>query len=90
MAGLTVTTEGWTIAEAIAEFERAGMPVDPARFREAVIRVARIKRVGEVRKPPGSQGGRGEALYPIGELQRLHSALAPWLTGQNAPGRTHG
>ena len=24
--------DGWTIAEAVAEFAKAGMPVDPARF----------------------------------------------------------
>ena len=70
---------GWTIAEAVAEFAAAGMPVDPERFRLAVTRVARIRRTGET--PPGEKGGRGKFLYPIGELQRLHSALAPWLTG---------
>ena len=73
-----MTAHGWTIAEAVAEFERAGMPVDPARFRIAVTRVARIPRAGET--PSGAKGGRGQLLYPIGELQRLHSALAPWLT----------
>ena len=71
--------DGWTLAMACAEFERAGMPVDEARFRDAVIRVARIKRVGEVRKPPGSLGGRGEALDPIGRLQRVHA----WIVEQD-------
>ena len=70
--------EGWTILEACAEFERAGMPVDPARFRIAVTRVARIRRTGET--PSGPAGGRGHAVYDIGQLQRLHAALAPWLT----------
>jgi len=74
-----VNAHGWTIAEACEEFERAGMPVDEARFRAAVTEVARIGRIGEARKPPGSKGGRGYFLYEIGELQRLHSALAPWL-----------
>lgn len=68
---------GWTIPEAVAEFAAAGMPVDEARFRLAVTRVARIPRAGEM--PSGEKGGRGQLLYPIGELQRLHSALAPWL-----------
>lgn len=72
--------QGWTIAEACAEFERAGVPVDGKRFRIAVTEVARLGRTGEVRKPPGSKGGRGPALYEIGELQQLHRALAPWLT----------
>ena len=79
-----MTADGWTIAEAVAEFERAGMPVDPARFGMAVTRVARIRRVGETR--PGEHGGRGYALYPIDQLQLLHAALAPWLTrGGDAP-----
>jgi hypothetical protein len=65
--------DGWTIPEAVAEFERAGMPVDPDRFRIAVIRGVRIRRVGEMRQPPGSKGGRGQVLYDIGQLQRLHT-----------------
>ena len=69
--------DGWTITEAVAEFERAGLPVDPARFRMAVTRVARLPRVGETAK--GKLGGRGQFLYDIGELQRLHAALKPWL-----------
>lgn len=72
-------TDGWTVDEAVAEFAAAGMPVDPARFRLAVTRVARIPRVGET--PSGNKGGRGHLLYPIGELQRLHAALSPWLVG---------
>jgi hypothetical protein len=78
-----VTAPGWTISEACEEFAAAGLPVDPDRFRVAVVRVARIPRVGETRQPPGSKGGRGHPLYPIGELQRLHSALAPWLAAQD-------
>ena len=58
---------------AIAEFERAGMPIIEARFRIAIIRGVRIQRVGEMRQPPGSQGGRGPVLYDIGQLQLLHS-----------------
>ena len=69
-------TDCWTVTEALEEFARQGMPVDPARFRAAV-RTARIPRAGETRS--GEKGGRGQNLYPIHELQRLHSALAPWL-----------
>jgi len=81
-----VTAHGWTVSEAVDEFARAGMPVDPGRFRIAVTRVARIQRVGET--PSGERGGRGHALYEIGELQRLHSALAPWLVQDAATGGT--
>jgi hypothetical protein len=72
-----VTVHGWTLSEACAEFERAGLPVDPAQFRIA-IRAVRLKAVGETAS--GQRGGRGQLLYDIGQLQRLHAALAPWLT----------
>jgi len=68
---------GWTIDEAVAEFARQGMPVDPARFRVAVTRVARIPRTGEASS--GAKGGRGQAMYDISQLQKLHAALTPWL-----------
>jgi len=74
-----MTGDGWTIDEALAEFARQGMPVDPKRFRAAV-RVAQLERIGETSS--GAKGGRGQALYEIGQLQRLHSALAPWLVVQ--------
>jgi hypothetical protein len=67
-----VTADGWTIPMAVAEFERQGMPVDEARFRIAITRSVRIRRVGETRQPPGSKGGRGQILYDIGQLQQLH------------------
>ncbi len=67
---------GWTIAEAVEEFARQGMPVDPARFTMAV-RAVRLRKTGETSS--GAKGGRGQALYEIAQLQRLHAALAPWL-----------
>lgn len=66
-----MAAHGWTIAEACQEFERAGLPVDEARFRMA-IRAVQLKPVGETRQPAGSKGGRGQARYEIGQLQRLH------------------
>jgi hypothetical protein len=72
------SAHGWTISEACAEFERAGLPVDPARFRMIIRALPGFKPVGETRS--GQLGGRGQALYEIGALQRLHAALAPWLT----------
>jgi hypothetical protein len=78
-----VTADGWTIPEACAEFERAGMPVDEARFRIAVTRMARLRRIGETRQPPGSKGGRGNSLYEIGDLQRLHADVAKWIPAQD-------
>jgi hypothetical protein len=77
------TTEGWTIAEAVAEFERAGMPVDPARLRAIIRNLPGFSPVGET--PSGPNGGRGHPLYDIGSLQRLHTALAPWLTTHDQP-----
>ena len=75
-----MTADGWTLAEADAEFTAAGKPVDPYRFRMA-IRALQIKPVGEKRAPAGSKGGRRAALYDIGQLQQLHAVFfAPWLT----------
>jgi len=85
-----VTAHGWTLGEACEEFGRAGQPVEEARFAVIVRNLPGLVPVGEARKLPGSRGGRGHALYEIGELQRLHAALAPWLTVQDAPGGTHG
>ena len=70
-----MTTRGWTVDEACAQFAEAGIPVDPARLR-MVIRALRLQPVGETSR---DGRGRGQALYDIGQLQRLHSALAPWL-----------
>ncbi len=71
--------DGWTLKEALEQFAAAGMPVDADRFRLAVTRVARIPAVSHT--PSGAKGGRGYLMYDIGQLQRLHSALAPWLAG---------
>ncbi len=87
MAGLTVTDLGWTVSDALGQFDAAGMPVDQAGFR-AVVRAARrtgnLKPLGETKS--GEHGGRGQILYEIGELQRLHSALAPWLISRELEG----
>jgi len=65
-----MTANGWTIPMACEEFERQGMPVDPARFRTAVIKAVLIRRVGEMGSGPS--GGRGRVLYDIAQLQHLH------------------
>ena len=78
------TVDGWTISEACDEFERAGVPVKLSRFRAIVRNLEGLQSIG--RKPsPSPKGGHGEALYPIGELQLLHAALAPWLTAREPP-----
>ena len=78
--------DGWTIPMACEQFAAAGMPVDEARFRIAVTRVARIPRIGEM--DSGPQGGRGYVLYEIGELQLLHKGLIRWLLKVPPPGDT--
>ena len=71
-----MAAEGWTVEEAVAEFARTGIPMDGlARIIRAL---PGFQRIGET--TAGEKGGRGYALYDIGQLQRLHSALAPWLT----------
>ena len=71
--------DGWTVAEARAEFAATGLPVDG--LAQIIRALPGLQRIGETR--PGGKGGRGQALYPIADLQRLHAALSPWLT---APG----
>lgn len=75
---------GWTISEACAEFERAGLPVDPKRLRAIIRNLPGLTPVGET--PSGQLGGRGHPLYEIGQLQRLHAALAPWFTTRESDG----
>ena len=77
--------DGWTIPMAVAKFAEQGMPVDEARFRIAVTKMARLKRIGETRKPPGSKGGRGNPVYEIWELQQLHKDVAKWVPAQDPP-----
>jgi hypothetical protein len=78
-----VTAHGWTISDALGQFDAAGMPVDRAGFR-AVVRAARrtgnLKPLGETKS--GEHGGRGQILYEIGQLQQMHAALAPFLATQ--------
>jgi hypothetical protein len=73
---MTRRTDCWTVAEACEQFSRAGVPMEPVRLR-MVIRGLRWQSAGETRS--GERGGRGQALYEIGQLQRLHAALSPWL-----------
>jgi hypothetical protein len=71
---------GWTIPEAAAEFERVGLPVEERRLRAIIRNLPGFSPVGETKSGPA--GGRGHPLYEIGSLQRLHAALAPWLTAE--------
>ena len=73
-----MTADGWTVDEAREQFSQAGLPVDGLARIISVL--PGFQRIGEERS--GERGGRGHALYDIGQLQRLHSALAPWLTAE--------
>ena len=74
---------GWTVKDAREQFAGTGVPFDGLAW---VIRaLPYFQRIGEKKKPPGSQGGRGDAVYSIAELQRLHSKLAEWLVPQVTP-----
>jgi cytochrome c556 len=71
---------------ACEQFAAAGMPVDEARFRIAVTRMARLPRIGETRQPAGSKGGRGNPLYEIWQLQQLHKDVAKWIPASGGEG----
>ena len=72
-----MSADGWTIPMACEQFELQGMPVDEARFRIAVTKMARLRRVGETASGPS--GGRGRPLYGISDLQQLHADVAKWI-----------
>ena len=84
-AGRRVTDHGWTVAEAREEFASTGLPIDGL---DRIIRaLPGFRRIGE--KPSGERGGRGPAVYDIGQLQQLHGRLAEWLIPQEpTPGDT--
>ena len=73
-------TDGWTVGEACEEFERAGLPIAERNLRAIVRNLPGFRRIGEKKQGPGSRGGRGEALYAIGDFQQLHGDLSRWLT----------
>lgn len=70
-----MTTDGWTIAMACDDFAAAGIPVTPKQLGGIIRHLPGFTRIGELRKPAGSEGGRGPALYTIGELQELVTVL---------------
>lgn len=72
--------EGLTVPEALAQFAKAGMPLDETGFRaivRAAHRVGTLKRTGEKRAPAGSKdkGGRGQAMYDGARLLQMHARL---------------
>lgn len=85
-----MTAEAWSVADACEEFARTGLPVDPDVLA-GIIRLLRKQSAGRHWTPagrapsPGPQGGRGADRYEIGQLQRLHAALSPWLTAPDRP-----
>jgi hypothetical protein len=79
-----VTAHGWTVSDALGQFDAAGMPVDRAGFR-AVVRAARrtgnIKPIGETKS--GESGGRGQIIYGIPDMQQMHKDNVRWLATQD-------
>ena len=73
----------WTVEQASAYFAASGIPFDAWRLA-LVIKALSIRRAGEAR--PGPSGGRGKAMYPVGDLQALHRDLAEWLIRIPDPG----
>ena len=70
--------DGWTVAMASAEFAGTGVPFAERNLRAVIRYLPGFQRTGET--PSGPNGGRGDPLYDIAELQLLHKALARWLT----------
>jgi hypothetical protein len=77
------SSDGWTISMACEDAADAGLPVDPRRFRIIVRNLPGLTPIGELRAPPGSKGGRREALYEVRDMQDLVTALARWLKAKD-------
>ncbi len=77
-----MTADGWTIAMASDDFAGTGIPFEERNLRGIIRFLPGFQRTGATK--PGPQGGRGDPLYDIGELQLLHKALARWLTVPDA------
>ena len=78
-----MTADGWTVADARGEFAKTGIPFDG--LGKFISLLPGFRRIGE--KPSGASGGRGAAIYDVGDLQQLHGFLAGrgWLVPQDPP-----
>jgi len=66
----------WTISEASRYFADAGAPLEAWRLRK-LIHATGLKPSGT--GPSGPRGGRGQAMYDAGALQRIHARNYPLL-----------
>lgn len=64
----------WTVDDAVKSFDDAGVPIT-RRQLVALIALLDIRPVGKRQGPRG----RPALTYDIGELQRLHRDIYPWL-----------
>ena len=78
--------DGWTVADAIAQFAETGKPID--RLGKLLWCLPGFQACGYSK--PGPDGGRRYKRYSIGDLQRLHGFLARngWLDKPPASGDT--
>ena len=64
----------WTVDDAVEAIGGTGIPIT-RRQLVTLIAILDIRPVGKRQGPRG----RPALTYCIGELQRLHAAVAPWL-----------
>lgn len=77
---------GWTVADAIADFDASGAPgprLTPYKLT-LLRRVFSVTHIAE--RESGAKGGRGERLYPVGDLQELHAMWVRWWEKRPPPG----
>lgn len=72
---------GWTVQDAVGELAKTGLPVDG--LGKIISLLPGFQRIGEEKS--GERGGRGCAIYDIGEIQLLQAALARWLIPRDPP-----
>jgi len=70
----------WTVDDAVESIAETGIPIT----RRQLVRLIDILDIRPVGKRQGARG-RPALTYCIGELQRLHAAVAPWLLPSAVP-----
>ena len=70
----------WTVDDAVEAIGGTGIPIT----RRQLVRLIDILDICPVGKRQGPRG-RPALTYCIGELQRLHAAVAPWLRQLDVP-----
>ena len=74
----------WTIEQACQYFTESGLPID-ADHLSMIIQGLELEPAGA--GPSGPKGGRGKALYLMGDIMWLHATLQAGIIHRGIPRR---